>query len=187
MKKYKIAVLDDYQNVAFESADWSVLRDRADIAVFQDHLADPDALIERLLPFDVVCVMRERSPLPRNVIERLPNLKLIASTGSVNSSIDVAAAGDRGIAVVHTGIVEEQALISVLKNKQIAGAAIDVFDAEPLPASHPFRTLDNVLATPHIGYVSHDLYKTFYEDTVSNIRKWLDAHQNSAGTGENNA
>ena len=81
MKKYKIAVLDDYQNVALESADWSVLRDRADIAVFQDHLADPDAVIERLLPFDVVCVMRERTPLPRNVIERLPNLKLIASTG----------------------------------------------------------------------------------------------------------
>jgi len=103
MKKYKIAVLDDYQDVALESADWSVLRDRADIAIFQDHLADPDAVIERLLPFDVVCAMRERTPLPRNIIERLPNLKLIASTGSVNSSIDVAAAGDHGIAVVHTG------------------------------------------------------------------------------------
>src|SRR5258707_6198153 len=89
MKNYKIAVLDDYQNVALESADWSVLRDRADIAVFQDHLADPDALIVRLLPFDVVCVMRQRSPLPRNVIERLPNLKLIASTRSRNSSIDI--------------------------------------------------------------------------------------------------
>ena len=73
-------------------------------------------------------------------------------------------------------IVDEQALITVLKNKQIAGAAIDVFDIEPLLASHPFRTLDNVLATPHIGYVSRDLYKTFYEDTVSNIRKWLDSH-----------
>src|ERR1700676_3146776 len=103
MNKYKIAVLDDYQNVALESADWSVLRDRADIAVFQEHLADPDALIERLLPFDVVCVMRERTPLPCNVIECLPNLKLIASTGLGNASIDVAAAGDHGIAVVHTG------------------------------------------------------------------------------------
>ena len=90
MKKYQIAVLDDYQNVALESADWSVLRDRANIAVFQDHLADPDAVIERWLPFDVVCVMRERTPLPRNVIERLPNLKLIASTGPGNASIDVA-------------------------------------------------------------------------------------------------
>jgi phosphoglycerate dehydrogenase-like enzyme len=312
MKKYKIAVLDDYQRVALEITEWSVLHDRADIVVFQDHLADPKALIERLLPFDVVCVMRERSPLPRNVIERLPNLKLIASTAPGNASIDVDAAGDHGIAVVHTGyssdpaieltwalilgsvrhivtesnsvrsggwqrtigtdlhgktlavlglgrigsrvarvgsafgmnliawsqnmtpeaanaagailvskdqlferadiltihlvlsnrtrglvgagelarmkptarlinasrgpIVEEQALIRVLKNKQIAGAAIDAFDIEPLPPDHPFRTLDNVLATPHIGYVSHGLYKTFYEDTVVNIRKWLDTH-----------
>src|SRR6202790_3647476 len=103
MKKYQIAVLEDYQNVALESNDWSVLRDRADIVVFHDHLADPDAVIERLLPFDVVCVMRERTPLPRNVLERLPNLKLIASTGSMNASIDVAAAGDHGITVVHTG------------------------------------------------------------------------------------
>src|SRR5258705_13686009 len=110
MKKYKIAVLDDYQNVALEIADWSVLRDRADIAVFQDHLADPDALIERLLPFDVVCVMRERTPLPRNVIERLPNLKLIASTGPGNSSIDIEAAGDHGIAVVHTGYSSDPAI-----------------------------------------------------------------------------
>src|SRR6202140_3056868 len=298
--------------MSIESADWSGLCDLADIAVFQNHLADPDALIERLLPFDVVCVMRERTPLPRNVIERLPNLKLIVSTGSVNSSIDVAAANDHGIAVVHTGyrsdptieftwalilasarqivtesnsvrsggwqqtvgtdlrgktlgvlglgrigsqvarvgsafgmnliawsqnmtpdaakaagatlvseeqlferaeiltihlvlssrtrglvgaaelarmkptarlinasrgpIVEEQALISALEKRQIAGAAIDVFDIEPLPPSPPFRTLDNVLATPHIGYVSHGLYKTFYEDTVANIRKWLDTH-----------
>ena len=71
-------------------------------------------------------------------------------------------------------IVNEQALIGVLKNKRIAGAAIDVFDTEPLPASHPFRTLDNVLATPHIGYVSAGLYRMFYEDTVSNIRQWLE-------------
>jgi len=73
-------------------------------------------------------------------------------------------------------IVDEQALITVLKNRQIAGAAVDVFDIEPLPPSHPFRTLDNVLATPHIGYVSDGLYKTFYEDTVSSIRRWLDSH-----------
>jgi len=312
MKTYKIAVLDDYQNVALESADWSVLGRQADVTVFKDHLAEPEAVIERLLPFDVICVMRERSPLPRNIIECLPNLKLIASTGAGNASIDIAAAADRGIAVVHTGyrsdpaieltwalilasarhvvtesnsvrsgtwqqtvgsdlrgktlgvlglgrigsevarigtafgmnliawsqnmtsqaaeavgatlvsknqlleqadfltihvvfssrtlgligaaelvrmkptarlintsrgpIVEEQALISVLKNKQIAGAAIDVFDIEPLPPDHPFRTLDNILATPHIGYVSQGLYKTFYEDTVSNIQTWLDTH-----------
>ena len=71
---------------------------------------------------------------------------------------------------------DEPALISALTNKHIAGAAIDVFDVEPLPPNHPFRTLDNVLATPHIGYVSQGLYKTFYEDTVSNTRKWLDTH-----------
>ena len=90
--KYKIAVLDDYQNVALESADWSVLGGRAEITVFQDHLDDTDAVIERLLPFDIICVMRERTPLPRNVIERLPNLKFIASTGPGNTSIDVVAA-----------------------------------------------------------------------------------------------
>src|SRR5258705_3901225 len=101
--KYKIAVLDDYQNAALESADWSVLGDRADITVFRDHLDDTDAVIERLLPFDVICVMRERTPLPRNVVERLPNLKLIASTGPVNASVDVAAAADRGTVVSHTG------------------------------------------------------------------------------------
>src|SRR5260370_34101686 len=103
MKKYKIAILDDYQNVALESADWSVVRDRADIAVFRNHLANPDAVMERLLPCDVVCVMRERTPLPRNGSERLPNLKPSAWTGPVNASIDVAAAGDHGIALVHTG------------------------------------------------------------------------------------
>src|SRR6202795_3791215 len=308
--KYKIAVLDDYQHAALESADWSVIRDRADITVFQDHLNDTDAVIERLLPFDIVCVMRERTPLPRNLVERLPNLKFIASTGPVNASIDVVAAADRGIVVSHTGyrsdptidltwalilasarnivaesnslrsggwqrtvgtelrgktlgvlglgrvgsevarigrafgmdliawsqtitaegaqaagaglvskdelfeqadiltihlvlsgrtrslvgaaelamkkptarfinasraeIVDEQLLILALRIRQIAGAAIDVFDIEPLPASHPFRTLDNVLATPHIGYVSQGLYRTFYGDSVSNIRKWLD-------------
>src|ERR1700730_599554 len=102
MKKYQIAVLDDYQNVALESADWSVLRDLADMSVFRNHLVEPEALIDRLRPFDVVCVMRERTPLLRNVIERLPNLKLIASTGPMNASIDVAAASDHRITVAHT-------------------------------------------------------------------------------------
>src|SRR5258706_6559743 len=101
MKKYKIAVLDDYQNVALKMADWSALSQRAEITVFNDHVADPSALVERLMPFDMGCVMRERTPLPRNVIYRLPNLKLIASTGPGNSSIAHAAAVAHVIAVVH--------------------------------------------------------------------------------------
>jgi phosphoglycerate dehydrogenase-like enzyme len=319
MKRYQIAVLDDYQNVALQSADWSMLRDRAEITVFQDHVDDGDGVVTRLLPFDIVCVMRERTPLPRSIIERLPNLRLISSTGPVNASIDVAAAADHGVAVSHTGyrstptieftwalilasarnivaesnsvrsggwqtsvgtdlhgktlgvlglgrigsavarigrdfgmnliawsqnmtsesaraagavlvskdqlfeqadiltihlvlsgrtrglvgaadlarmkptarlinasrgpIVDEHALIGALRNKQIASAAIDVFETEPLPTSHPYRTLDNVLATPHIGYVSQGLYRTFYEDTVSNIRKWLDTQLADANRG----
>jgi len=79
----RIAILDDYQNASLEMADWSPLAGRAVITVFNDHLSNFDEIVERLLPFDVVCVTRERTPLPRNVIERLPNLKLIASTGPV--------------------------------------------------------------------------------------------------------
>src|ERR1700731_301253 len=99
----KVAILDDYQNVALEVADWSAVAGRAEITVFNDHVADPDAVVQRLLPFDVICVMRERTPLPRDVIERLPQLKLIASTGSRNASIDMAAAAARGISVTETG------------------------------------------------------------------------------------
>jgi phosphoglycerate dehydrogenase-like enzyme len=72
-------------------------------------------------------------------------------------------------------IVVEAALIAALKSGQIAGAAIDVYDVEPLPADHPYRNLEHLLATPHIGYVSRDLYERFYRDTVSNIIAWLDA------------
>src|SRR5215212_8287679 len=83
-------------------ADWSSVADRAEITVFNDHVADREAVIERLLPFDAVCVMRERTPLPREILERLPRLKLIASTGSRNASIDVKAAEERGIRVTAT-------------------------------------------------------------------------------------
>jgi len=102
LQPVKVAVLDDYQGVALQLADWSALRTRAEVTVFNDHLASADAVVERLLPFDVVCVMRERTPLRRAVIERLPTLKLIASTGKRNASIDADAANERGIAVVHT-------------------------------------------------------------------------------------
>ncbi len=309
----RIAVLDDYQGVALQLADWTTIAQRARIDVFRDHVSDPDAVALRLRPYDVVCVMRERTPLRRELIEQLPNLKLIASTGGRNASIDLQAAAERGIKVVHTGysstptveltwaliladrrhilresaalragewqhtlgedlatrtlgiiglgnlgslvakvalafgmnviawsqnltaerasavgvglvtkeellrqadivsihlvlsartrgligaaelalmkptarlvntsrgpIVDEAALIDALAAGRIAGAAIDVYDVEPLPPDHPFRRLDNVLATPHIGYVARGLYETFYRDTVANIAAWLDARQ----------
>jgi hypothetical protein len=71
-KQFSIAVLDDYQGVALSMADWSVLERRASVTAFNDHIADIDAVISRLLPFDIVCVMRERTPMTRAVIERLP-------------------------------------------------------------------------------------------------------------------
>ena len=100
----KVAILDDYQNVSLTMADWSAVAEKAEIVVFSDHVSGLDAVVERLLPFDVVCVMRERTPLPREVLERLPRLKLIASTGPRNASIDLAAALERGITVTGTGL-----------------------------------------------------------------------------------
>jgi phosphoglycerate dehydrogenase-like enzyme len=306
----KVAILDDYQNVALQLADWSGVRRHADITVFNDHLGDATAVVERLQPFDIVCVMRERTPLTRDILEQLPRLKLIASTGPRNASIDMKAAAERRVVITATGyestptieltwslilasmrhldreaasvrqggwqiglganlrgkclgvvglgnigsevariglafgmnviawsqnltqekagaagatlvdkqtlfrqadivtihlvlsqrtaglvgapgialmkttatlvntsrgpIVDQTALIEALRARRIAGAAIDVFDVEPLPTGHPFRTLDNVLATPHIGYVTEELYRTFYGDAAANIAAWLE-------------
>src|SRR6202049_223443 len=102
-ERFRVAVLDDYQNVALSLADWSALNARATVTVFNDHLADTDALVERLLPFDTVCVMRERTPMTRSIIERLPKLRMIASTGTRNASVDLKAAEEQGVQVVHTG------------------------------------------------------------------------------------
>jgi phosphoglycerate dehydrogenase-like enzyme len=99
----KVAILDDYQDVALRLADWSAVRRRAEITVFNDHFADPAAVVERLRPFDVICVMRERTPLSRDILQQLPRLKLIASTGLRNASIDMRAAAERGIVVTATG------------------------------------------------------------------------------------
>ena len=99
----RIAVLDDYQNVALSLADWSGLDKRAAVTVFNDHMADPDAVVARLQSFDIVCVMRERTPMSRAIIERLPRLRLIASTALRNASIDLEAAAERGVEVMHTG------------------------------------------------------------------------------------
>ena len=82
-----IAILDDYQNVALEMADWSSLKGHAEIRVFNDHLSNSDEIVQRLLPFEVLCVMRERTPLPREILARLTKLRLIASTGPRDSSI----------------------------------------------------------------------------------------------------
>lgn len=305
-----VAVLDDYQGVALSVADWSKVRQRANITVFDDHLDDNDAVAERLAPFDVLCVMRERTPLPASLLKRLPRLKLIASTGPGNASIDLVAAAQCGISVMHTGysstptveltwalilasarqisceaasvreggwqrflgdgmngktlgiiglghvgsgvakvglafgmkviawshnltsstaeaegaclvskeellrtadvvsihmilssrtvgligaaefewmkpsarlvntsrgpLVVETALLDALANRRIAGAAIDVYDIEPLPKNHPYRHAAGLLATPHIGFVSRGQYERFYGDCVTNINAWLD-------------
>lgn len=306
----RIAVLDDYQNVALSMADWSPVTARATVTVFADHVSDADELVARLAPFDVVFVMRERTPLPRSILERLPRLRMIASTGNVNASIDTEAAADLGIHVSTTGgsigstveltwalilaaarhlvaerqsvaeggwqttvgreldrrvlgvlglgrigtrvarvgaafgmdvvawsqnltpeaaaeagvrylpreeffatadvvtvhlklserslgligaaelaamkpsallvntsrgpIVDEGALIEALRSGSIAGAGLDVFDVEPLPADHPLRTMANVTATPHIGYVADRPYRIFFRDAVAAITEWLD-------------
>jgi len=308
----RVAVLDDYQHVALTMADWSPVTERADVTVFSDHVADADELVARLAPFDVVFVMRERTPLPRSIIERLPRLRMIASTGPFNASIDSDAVANAGIHVSTTGgtvastveltwalilgasrhlvderrsvaeggwqttvgreldrrvlgvlglgrigsrvarigaafgmdvvawsqnlteaaaaeagarylprdeffatadvvtvhlklgersrglvgatelaamkptallvntsrgpIVDEPALIDALRSGAIAGAALDVFDTEPLPIDHPLRTLPNVLATPHLGYVADRPYGIFFRDAVAAIASWLDEH-----------
>lgn len=309
----QVAVIDDYQGVAMTMTDWTPVTSRADVTVFDDHVSDPDELVARLAPFDVVFVMRERTPLPRTVIERLPRLRMIASTGPSNASIDMAAAADRGIHVGSTGgsvastveltwalilgaarhlavesramaegrwqttvgreldgrvlgvlglgrigtrvgrigaafgmdvtawsqnltadaaeaagvryvprdeffatadvlsihlklsdrsrgligvaeldamkptallvntsrgpIVDEEALLDALRTGAIAGAALDVFGTEPLPVDHPFRTMANVLATPHLGYVADRSYRIFFRDAVAAIAEWLDENQ----------
>ena len=102
-----VAVLDDYQGVAMSIVDWSRVTNRSNVTVFRDHLGNEDAVAERLTPFDVICIMRERTPMPRSLLTRLPKLKLIASTGPGNASIDRAAAAERGIAIAHTGYTSE--------------------------------------------------------------------------------
>ena len=100
--KTRIAILDDFQNVALEAADWSAVAERAEIAVFDDHLADPDAVAERLRDFDIVVIMRERTPFPAALIGNLPKLRLLVTTGMRNLAIDLDAATARGVVVSGT-------------------------------------------------------------------------------------
>jgi phosphoglycerate dehydrogenase-like enzyme len=101
----RIAVLDDYQGVALKYADWSVLPSDTEIQVFRDHLFDEDAIVERLRDFEIVMAMRERTPFPRSLLERLPKLKLLTTTSMLNRAINVEAGSELGIMVCGTGSV----------------------------------------------------------------------------------
>jgi phosphoglycerate dehydrogenase-like enzyme len=102
---HRIAVLDDYQSVAADYCDWSQVPGDKEVVEFHDHVSDVDALAARLEPFDIVVAMRERTEFRRGLLERLPNLKLLVTTGRRNKSIDVEAATERGITVCGTGIL----------------------------------------------------------------------------------
>jgi phosphoglycerate dehydrogenase-like enzyme len=307
----RCAVLDDYQNVALDLADWSGLKD-VEIKVFNTPLGDIDAVAKALAGYSIVCLMRERTPFPRAMFEKLPDLKLVVTTGMRNAAIDVAAAKDHGVTVCGTDsaghptaelavglmidmarnislenarmkagevwqqtlgadlhgktlgilglgklgarvakvglafgmnviawsqnltedtckeagvgfagskenllrqsdfisihlvlsprsrgmigaaelsqmkptafiintsrgpIIDEMALMAALQSRAIAGAALDVYDTEPLPRGHLLRKLPNAITTPHLGYVTEDNYRTFYTQTVENIRAFLD-------------
>jgi len=108
-KDIKIAILDDYQNAALTFADWSSIAKTAEITVFEDHQTDENEIRNRLLPYQVISVMRERTPLSGQLLKQLPNLKLIVSTGPANNSIDMKVAADLGIMVQHTGYVNSGA------------------------------------------------------------------------------
>src|SRR5208282_2735848 len=123
---------------------------RAEIAVFNDHLSNLDEVVERLLPFDVVCVMRERTPLPRAIIERLPRLKLIASTAPRNASIDVTCAAERSIAVVHSGY-DSSSTVELTWALILAGARHIVAENTSLRAGAWQRTIGEGLRGKVLG------------------------------------
>ncbi len=312
----KIAILDDYAKVALQSADWSVLRGKAEITVFDRHLSEDEA-VSLLQPFDVLCTVRERMSLPRSLFQRLPNLKLVTIIGMSLPNLDMAAATDHGVIVAHSNfanpiyagifnatpeltwglmiavvrhfdlasrrmrtggwqstvgtilagrtlgllglgrigkrmaaygrafdmpviawsqnltdeaaaavgarrvekdelfrladvlsihvqlsertrglvtarelalmkpeaylintsrgpIVVEADLIAALRAGRIAGAGIDVYDVEPPAADHPFRAMDNVTVTPHLGYVTRETLIAFYTDTLEAVGAFAD-------------
>ena len=305
----KVAILDDYANFALQAADWSALPDGTETVPFHEHVSDISELASRLQGCDVVSAMRERTPFPRALLEQLPDLKLLVTTGARNASIDVQAATDLGILVCGTGglgyptaeltwgiilsmlryipeeqtalragrwqstvgvgvngkvlgvlglgrlgsqvatvgtafgmeviawsqnltperaaecgatlvskdqlfansdiltihlqlsdrtrglvgqqelasmkptayfvntsrgpIVDEPALIDALQNNTIAGAGLDVYDQEPVRPDHPLLKLDNTLLTPHLGYVTVEGMRAFYEGTVEDIAGYL--------------
>ncbi|MCC7426078.1 MAG: D-2-hydroxyacid dehydrogenase family protein [Alphaproteobacteria bacterium] len=305
----KVAILDDYQGVALQFADWKSLPPSVEVAVFRDTITDQAALAARLAPFQVICAMRERTPFRRALIEKLPNLKLLVTSGMRNASLDMAALKERCIAVCGTEslhhptaeltwglilaflrripedeanlragrwqrtmgeglksrtlgviglgklgaqvakvglafgmevvawsqnltdarcaeigvrrvgkeellrsadvisihlvlsdrsrglvgaaelaqmkptallvntsrapIVDQAALVAALTERRIGGAALDVFEEEPLPAGHPILSCPNTVLTPHLGYVIAENYARFYGEMVDNIKGWL--------------
>jgi phosphoglycerate dehydrogenase-like enzyme len=306
----QIAVIDDYQDVARSSADWSRLPEGVDVTFFHDRCETEHDLVDRLEPYEIIGVMRERTAFPREVLTQLPNLRLLASTGRRNAAIDAVAAEELGITVsptsspghataeltmalilnlarglhrqarsVETGgwqvglgrdlrgaslglvglgrlgsqvahlaagfgmkvgawsqnltvercaevgvsrlsrddlfrdsdfvsvhlrasertagvvgaselsmmrpdaylvntsrasIVDVDALVSALETGSIAGAAVDVFDHEPLGSGHRLRNTPGLLATPHIGYVTRETYEIFYGEMVEAIVAYLE-------------
>ncbi|MEQ7127177.1 D-2-hydroxyacid dehydrogenase family protein [Actinopolymorpha sp. B11F2] len=306
-----VAVLDDYQEVAADLADWKALPDGTEVTFFADHLDDEDALVDRLQSYDVLVLMRERTPLRRPLIARLPRLRLVVTTGMRNASIDLDAAREHGVTVCGTRggtpgtvelawalilavvrhlpaedarmraggwqhtlgtdlggstlgllglgrlgramvpvarafgmdviawsqnltdsaaadggavrvdkdelfarsdvlsvhlvlsartrglvgahelglmkptaflvntsrgpVVDESALVAALQDRQIAGAALDVYDKEPLPAGHPLLSAPNTVLTPHIGFVTRGTYATWYPEAVDAIAAYLAA------------
>ena len=307
--KIRVALLDDYQNVALNMAPWPALQG-VEVRAFSRNLADTAEAARELQGFQVIMVMRERMPFPRELMEALPDLRLLATGGMRNAALDLVAAAELGILVcgtsggggstleltwglilallrhipdehtrmraggwqetVGTGlagktlgliglgniggqvaavakafnmrviawsenltderaaeagaervdkdallaqadivsihlklgertrgllggeelrkmkptarlvntsrgpIVEEEALIAALRNGAIRGAGLDVYDSEPLPPGHPLRSLDNVVLLPHLGYVTEEVYRAFYGETLENIRAWMD-------------
>ncbi|TDV36491.1 lactate dehydrogenase-like 2-hydroxyacid dehydrogenase [Paraburkholderia caballeronis] len=305
----RVALLDDYQGVAMRMAEWDALKPHATVEAFQDHLDSVEALAERLHPFDAVFLMRERTRVPRALIERLPNLRLLITAAMWNAAVDIDAATERGIQVCGTDdlgtpaaelalgmmiavtrwmpqderamragrwqtklgvglhgktlgvlglgnlgrqmagygnmlgmnvlgwshrltaeaaqaagaqrveldelltrsdvisihlklsdrtrgllgerefglmkpsaylvntsrgpIADETALLGALRGNRIAGAALDVFDVEPLPANHPFLALDNVVLAPHIGYVTEENYRLIYQGVLEDVQGFL--------------
>lgn len=101
--KLRCAVLDDYQDVALRTTNWSSLADAVDVDVFHEHIDDEDALVETIGKHEVVVIMRERTPFPRSVLARLPRLRLLVTTGMGNASVDMAAAAEQGVVVCGTG------------------------------------------------------------------------------------
>jgi phosphoglycerate dehydrogenase-like enzyme len=307
----RVAVLDDYFNKALELADWSPLKGRADVKVFTKHLGEnEDTLAKTLADFEIIVGMRERTAFRAGLLQRLPKLKLLITTGARNASFDIAAAAKQGVTVCGTGgvgsptselaigmmialmrdiprqfdsmkkggwqthvgadlagktigmlglgklggavarvalafdmkviawsqnltdaraaecnatrvdkdtlfkqsdvisvhlvlsdrsrglvgerelslmkptayivntsrgpIIDEKALLTALKARKIAGAALDVYGSEPLPKDDPIRKLDNVLLTPHLGYVTAENLAKMYTDVVADITAFLD-------------